>query len=143
MTLIVVIIIAMYILLIAWTWNNLGEIEKSKKILVIAVGILVMYLITSILFFFSKSGINYEKILIEKSIKNIIVAIFTGINSFIVLPFMAKQFYKVHEGEIEQKEFKKKVAIIVIIFIICILFERGYMKDTQQGIMRIYNSKIK
>ena len=45
--------------------------------------------------------------------------------------------------EIEQKEFKKKVAIIVIIFIICILFERGYMKDTQQGIMRIYNSKIK
>lgn len=79
----------------------------------------------------------------EKSVKNIIVALFTGLNSF-VLPFIAKQYYKMHEGAIEKSEFLKRLGIIAIIFLFCVWFECGYMKDIQQGILEIYkNGQLK
>ena len=70
MVLIISIIIAIYVLLIAWVWNNLGTIDKTKKVLIILVGTVVVYLITLIVFNISKSGINYEEKMMEKDIRS-------------------------------------------------------------------------
>ena len=140
MVLIIIITIILYAVLIAWTWNNLGGIEKTKKIATIAIGILMMYLITLVVFSISKTGVQYSQIEIEKNVRNILVAIFTGLNSLIILPFLAKQLDKIHEGEIEKEKFSKKLAILVILFTICMFVECGYMKSTQQGILKIYES---
>ena len=61
MVLIISIIIAVYVLLIAWVWNNLGAIDKTKKVLAILIGTVIIYLITLMVFNISKSGINYEQ----------------------------------------------------------------------------------
>ena len=139
MVLIISIIIAIYVLLIAWVWNNLGTIDKSKKILILLIGTLMVYLITLIIFNISKNGINYEQKIMEKDIRRILVTMFTGLNSLIILPFVSKILERMLENEIEQKEVSKKLSIIVIIFIICMFFECGYMKNIQQGILDMAN----
>ena len=138
MAFIIIVTIIIYGLAIIWTWNSLGEIEKPKKIAVIVIGVLITYIITTIVFAISKNGIDYQSIMGENEIKMAITAIFTGLNLLILLPYISKQLNKIHEGEIEQKEFLRKMAILAIIFIICMWIECGYVKNTQAGILRIY-----
>lgn len=138
MILIIVIIAVIYMLLIAWTWHSLGEIEKSKKVMVIGIGILIIYFMTLFIFLISKQGIVYENVEMSKAVRNVLVIMFTSVNGLIVLPFLARQLDKIHEGEMEKTKFSKITLILLIIFIICLGIEYGYMKSTQQGILNIY-----
>ena len=140
MIFIIITIIIVYFTLIGWTWQSLGNVEKNKKIAYIIIGIIILYIFTLIIFQTTKNGINYQNKQIQNSIQNILVIIFTGINGIIVMPQIAKILDKINEDEIQQNELKKRIIILLIIFVICIIFECGYMKDTQEGIIEIYNS---
>ena len=140
MPLIIIMIFILYSVVIGWTWNNLGDIDKIKKILIIAGEIFVICIITLIVYAISKNGIYYNNKDVESSIKMVIVALFTGFNSLIILPFLNKQIVKLKEKEVDEKKVVKKLAILVLIFIICIIFECGYMKDTQNGILQVQKS---
>ena len=147
MVFIVIVAIIIYLIGISWTYQNLGFIEKPKKIATIIIGIIITYLITLITFQISKSGIEYQSVQIEKDIKNILVIIFTGLNNIIVMPQIGRILGKINEDEIKKNDVKKQLLILVVIFIICLVFESGYMKDTQKGILEMYtyrsNSWIK
>ena len=140
MTFIILITIIIYLVMIIWTWKGLGEIEKPKKVLFILIGVFAIYLITLLVNSFAQNGIEFEKEAIAKEIKNILVLVFTGLNAMIVLPFIARTLEKVDSGEIEKDELSKKIVILVIIFIICMIFECNYMKNTQEGILEIYQA---
>ena len=140
MTFIILITIIIYLVMIIWTWKALGEIEKPKKVLFILIGVFAIYLITLLVNSFAQNGIEFEKEAIAKEIKNILVLVFTGLNAMIVLPFIARTLEKVDSGEIEKDELSKKIVILVIIFIICMIFECNYMKNTQEGILEIYQA---
>lgn len=141
MLLIIFITIILYLVSIAWTWHSLEDVKKSKKILYISIGFIVTYVITLIIFNISKGEIQYQKAEIQNQIQNILVAVFAGINSIITMPYIGKLISKIHEGEIDKTTVLKKILIIVVIFIICIIFESGYMQDTQEGILNIYNTR--
>ncbi len=132
-----------YFVLIAWTWQSLGIIEKRKKVISILIGILVMYIITLITFNISKKGIIYQEKEAEILVRRILVILFTGVNGIVIIPYVAKILNRLKENDIEQKELKKKVIIFLIIFIICIIFECKYLKDTQKGILNIYQAMLK
>jgi len=132
--------IIIYFILISWTWKSLGFIETPKKIIYIFVGAIIMYIITSILFNLSKTGIQYPTAEIQGNVKNVLVIIFTGLNGIIVMPQIGKILDKINEDEIDKKQLQKRLLILCVIFIICLFVESGYMKDTQEGILRIYNS---
>lgn len=140
MTWIILMTIAIYILLFVWTWHSLGFIEKPKKVGIILVETLVMYVITLIIFQIAKGGITYEKIEIQKSVQNVLVSIFSAINGMIVMPQIGKILDKINEDEIKKEEVKKKGIILLIVFILCLVFEAGYMKDTQKGILKMYEA---
>jgi len=140
MPIIISIIITIYIISISWIWQSMGDIDKTKKIGFIAISIFVMFLITLIIFNISKVGINYQNVETKKAVRNVLVLLFTGVNLLIVVPYIAKQLNKVSEDQIEKEEFSKKIMIILVIFLVCTFFECGYLKDTQEGILRIYNS---
>lgn len=140
MPLIILMTFILYSVVIGWTWNNLGDVDKIKKILIIAGEILLIYLITLIVYAISKNGIDYTNTEVEKNIKIVIVTLFTGFNSLIILPFLNKQIIKLKEKETEEKSIIKKVAIMFLIFIVCLIFECGYMKDTQKGILQVQKS---
>ena len=142
MTFIWIGIIIVYLVVIAWTWSSLEDMETSKKLLIIFAGIIAVFLITQIVFSMSKSGVIYENNNIEKSVGQVIVLLFTGVNSFI-LPIVAKNFKKIDNGEINEKVFKVRIGMILVIFIICLMLECGYMTDTQAGILKVYESNMK
>ena len=99
MPLIIIMIFILYSVVIGWTWNNLGDIDKIKKILIIAGEIFAICLITLIVYAISKNGIDYTNEKVENSVKIIIVSLFTGFNSLIILPFLNKQIIKLKEKE--------------------------------------------
>lgn len=140
MFLIIIVITAIYAVSVAWTWHNLGTINKSKKIAVIIIGNIIMYIITRIIFNISKSGIYYNNTDLQTIVRNTMVSIFTGINGIIVVPQISKILEKIDEDEIDKNSAKKRFAIILIVFILCIFLECEYIKDTQKGILNIYNS---
>ena len=114
--------------------------RKAKKGLFILIGVFAIYLITLLVNSFAQNGIEFEKEAIAKEIKNILVLVFTGLNAMIVLPFIARTLEKVDSGEIEKDELSKKIVILIIIFIICMIIECNYMKNTQEGILEIYQA---
>ncbi len=140
MIFIIMIALVIYFVLIAWTWQSLGFIEKNKKVVFIIVGIIIMYAITWIIYQITKVGVEYPNEEMKNSIQNILVAIFTGINGMIIMPQIGKMLDKINEDEMKKQEFTKKLIILMIVFVISIMIEIGYMKDTQQGIVKIYHT---
>ena len=140
MPLIIIMTFILYSVVIGWTWNNLGDINKIKKILIISGELITIFVITLIVYTISKNGIDYTNKDVESSIKTVIVALFTGFNSLIILPLLNKQIIKLKEKEAEEKSIIKKLAIMFLIFIVCLIFECGYMKDTQKGILQVQKS---
>ncbi len=140
MAFIIIIATIVYLILIAWTWQSLGFIEKPKKVIFILMGIILTYGITFIIFQTAKEGINYQNTQIQNNIQNILVFIFTGINGIIVMPQIGKILDKINEDEIEKGKLIKRIIILIIIFVLCLIFESGYMKDTQEGILKVYNT---
>ena len=57
-TFIIIAIIIIYLILIAWSWKNLGNLEKSKKIIYIVIGLIATYIFTYIIILFDAFYIN-------------------------------------------------------------------------------------
>ena len=145
MAIIIIGAILIFIVSCVWTWHNLGVIEKSRKIVFIIISLIIMYLITLMVFQMSKNGISYPDYLNEKvegTTKNMIVLIFTGLNSLILTPFLAYIYGKYTEEDLEAGKAVKRIIIGIVIFIICIFMETSYVKDVQQGILNDYYREV-
>ena len=133
-------ITTIYCVLIAWTCQSLGFFDKPKKVAYLIIGFIIMYIITLIVFQTTKSEISYQNVRMQKDVQNMIVLLFTGINGLITMPQVGKILDKANEGEKENG--RKKLIILLIIFIICLIIESGYMKSIQEGILSVYRSNI-
>ena len=145
MAIIIIGAILIFIVSCVWTWHNLGVIERPRKIVFIIISLIIMYLITLMVFQMSKNGISYPDYLNEKvegTTKNMIVLIFTGLNSLILTPFLAYIYGKYTEENLEAGKAVKRIIIGIVIFIICIFMETSYMKDVQQGILNDYYREV-
>ena len=143
MTIVVVTIILLYLVLIAWTWYNLGMLEKPKKVIYILVGVLINFVLTLILFQFSKSGVDYINSDIESSIKTLTLILYTALNGCIILPFLAKTVDKLKEDELTKEQLRTRLIIFLIMIVLICDFETGYMRSMQQGILRNVKAKLK
>lgn len=139
MPIIITIMIAMFLILISWTWHNLGDIEKIKKIITMIVLFVLIYIVTLIVFNISKSDILYNSKEAMENVKTILVLLFTMVNGLIIMPFIAKILNKISCNDSDYKDAKKSFLVIFILFIIVIIFECGYLKDIQNGILNVYN----
>jgi len=146
MIFIVAVIVIIYFIEIAWTLQSLGWIEKNKKILIIIIGNIAMAIITFAIFQIAKGGVanGVEKLPenVGHLVKNLMVAIFTGVNGIIILPQIAKILDKINEDQIEKSKVQKRVIILAIVFVICLVFETSYMKQTQASISKLYQQTI-
>ena len=140
MILIGIVTIILYFVLIAWTWHNLGTFEKSKKLIYLVLGILLIYGFTFIIFQVSKNGIVYENIQIHNSVQTLLIVVFSGINGIIIMPQIAKILEEMKENNQEKILVKRKIILLLIILFLCFIFESGYMKTTQEGILQVYYS---
>lgn len=134
--------IILYIIAIGWIWNNLGDIDKIKKVIIITFELVAMYLITLIIFLTSKEEMHYINKDAESYIGNTLVTIFMGINSLIVLPFINKKIVEFNEEKevLTQRSTLIKIIIFLVVFIVGISLERGYMNQFQKGFSEIEKS---
>ncbi len=139
MTLITIGMVLIFVVSIIWTWHNLGNIEKPKKVVFIIIGLLITYLLTMVLYNLSNPDITYPSEEIQKTVSNTLTWVFTGLNALIFLPLIANVLDKILEEEIEKTQAKRRIIIILVIFVVCIFIEKGYIESTQEGIMNIYN----
>ena len=139
MTLIIIGAIFIFLISIIWIWHNLGHIEKPRKIAFILIGLCITYLITIVLYNISSTDMTYPSEEIKKTVSNTLILIFTGLNALIFLPFIAYLFDNILEEEIEKNQAQKRMIVIFIIFVVCVFVENGYLKDTQEGIISMYN----
>jgi len=138
---VITLIIAIFLILISWTWHNLGNIENAKKIFII-IGLLIMsFLITLLIFNVSKNDIVYDFQAEMETVRNVLVTVFTILNGLVIMPAIAKAISKVNDKEIERSQANKRLLLIFIIFIMILFAECGYLKDIQQGILNIYAMK--
>lgn len=139
--LIYLIIIVLFGVLLFWTWNNTKDFgEDTKRIKFIVIGFIILSIITLILFNISKIGVNYESKDIMKEIRKISLLLFIPINGFLSLPHIASIKSEINLGSNDDKN-KRKIIILGIIIIISTIVEITYLKDFQNGIIQIINSK--
>ena len=141
MLLIIITTIIIYLIVLAWTWHNLSGIEHGKKIIYTIVGLIVMYIITMITFNISKTGITYENPEMEKDIGNMLILIFAGLNSLIVLPYISRLLSRINDDDIEKNQVSKRIMVIIVVLVLCLIMESGYLKDIQNGILNVYETQ--
>ena len=136
------IIAVLFVVLIFWTWNNTKDFEEtSRRVIFIVVGIILIAIVTLIYFSISKAGITYPKVEMVKQVRKMVVLLFTPINGFLSLPHIASLKMKIKLKTEEEENLKKKIIILGIIFIVVTIAEINYMKDFQNGIIQMLNSK--
>ena len=142
MPVIVTLIIAMFLILISWTWHNMGDVEQKTKIATIVVSLIIVFCITLLVFNISKNGVNYDSEESLNSVRNVLVLVFTIINGLIIIPPCAKTIGIVHNKEVTKEQATRHLGFLLIIFVIALIIECSYLKSVQQGILDIYKNAI-
>lgn len=130
-----------YLIAVIWCWKSLTNLSPLKKIIAILAGILIVYIITSILLNISKTNITYPTEEMGQKVTTVLTIVFTAINALII-PILSKNIVKMQSGEIDINQFKKKIIAIFLIGIVFLGIECGYLNNTQKEIVNIYYSKV-
>ena len=133
--LMILIVIILLLVLFGWIWHSLGSIEKPTKFACIIGGLVVVFIVTFVIYNISKIGITYENKESMKLVQNVFVSLFTIINSYIILPYVFKKLEQINNDEIQTKQLKKSIIILVIIILIVGIFESSYLGSIQEGIL--------
>ena len=143
MSLINFIIVVLFIIYIVCAWNSTKEFENMlMRISFILVGTLFITVLTLILFWISKIGVQYPKKEMIGEVRRIILLSFIPINGFVTLTQSASIFAQAKSGMVSKEDMQKKIKRLVIIFIILIVFEAIYFKNIQNGMIRIIQNKM-
>lgn len=134
-----IVVIALFIVVLGFTWYRLEAFERTEKLIICVAGILLSWGLTAILFSMSSSGINYTDPTIEQEISKILVLVFTPINGLIYMPYIGKIISQIKFEEITVKDAMKKILVLLIIMILIFVIEVKYLKNVQQGIFEIAN----
>lgn len=127
-------ILLLNIVAIFMTYRFLGEdLEKKEKSIFLVVGIAIMYMIVSLVYWLSTMGVDLE--VNNEMGKNFIIFTFVPINSMLVLPFLASSYKYFKQGRLKKQNFKNRIILLCIILIIVLILEFFYFKDIQNSIL--------
>lgn len=138
-TIITVISIILFLVLSIIIYNGLNGMNQKKKIIIFFIEIIVCFVFTTILFNLSSIGIEYLNSKNKGIAMRTLAAIFTPINGIILLPNITRIINESQNGEINKEECKKRLKKSLIVFILLVIIEFVYLKNTQIGILNNYN----
>ena len=137
--LISIILIILFIVLGIIIYNGLNGMDLKKKIIIFIFEIIVCLIFTMILFNISSLGIEYPNSQSREIALKILVTIFTPMNGIILLPNITRLINESQNGEIDKEECARKLKKTLIIFILLVIMEFVYLRNTQIGILNNYN----
>lgn len=135
-------ILILNVVAVFMTYKFLGEdFEQKQKLTFIVVGIAIMYMLVSLIYWLSTKNIDLGTT--NEMGKNFIVFTFVPINSMIVLPFLASSYKYFKQGRLKTQNFKNRIILIAIILIIVLVLEFFYFKDIQNSILSMIQAAQK
>ena len=96
MLFILLFIFILNVVAIVLTYKFLPDMEKRDRIIFVGVGIAIIYMLTSLVYWISTKNVKIEGV--SNMGKNIITFMFVPINSIAVLPIIAKSYNKYKIG---------------------------------------------
>ena len=131
------IIFVLFVIYIVFVWNSTKEFENTIiRVSYILIGTLFITLLTLMLFWISKIGVEYPKKEMIGEVRRIVLLVFTPINGFITLTQVASIFVQAKSGMVSKEDMQKKIKRFVIIFVVLIIIEVIYFKNIQNGMIR-------
>lgn len=134
MPIIIIISLILYFIVANSIYHAMPEIKKEKKLIYIIIGFFLLFLITYILTNLSAqqaSQIEEEKLSIAKRTAIYLMA---PINSFILMP-IGRAISKCKEKKLTKEKLKKRIAVIIFLFILCLILEKSYIQNFIQGLL--------
>lgn len=135
MIIIGIISIVIYIVAILMISTNTYEFEKDQKIKFIIIGIIITAILTIILCQISSKGIQANENYINVT-KQVAIWLFSPINAILFLPYIGNMLNKYKGKKINKEQLTKRMIILFVILVVVIIFEIGYMKDFEMGLMK-------
>jgi len=141
MGVIALISVIIYVIAIMAIYHNLYNFEKSKKIKFIITGCIVMFVLSLVLVWISSGNLevpNKEFKAYEGFMgitKRTSVLLFAPINAILILPYVGNLLNRFTEKRISEGKLKKKFLIVLIVMVVVGVFEMGYIRDFQIGLL--------
>lgn len=133
-------IILLNIIAIALTYYCLDGLEKKDRILFIAMGIAIMYMLTSFVYWISTKNIEIKEV--SEQCKNLIIFLFVPINGILVLPILARSYRKYKIGRLKADKFRNRVILLAVFLLVALIIECSYFKDIQNGVVQMLNQNL-
>lgn len=137
--LITIIAIILFLVLGIIIYNGLNGIDNKKKVIIFLVEIIACLIFTITLFNISSIGVDYPSEQNKKIAMKTLVAIFTPINGILLLPNITRIINESQNGEIGKDECNEKIKKFLSIFVLVLIIEFIYLRNTQIGILSNYN----
>lgn len=132
-------ILALNLVAIFLTYHFLGkEIEKKTKGIFIIIGIAVIYMLVSFIYWIGTKDIELGTN--ENFGKNLITFTFVPVNAIIILPFLASSYKNLQAGRLKSVPFRNRCILLAIALVILLIIECFYFKDVQTGIYNMLQS---
>lgn len=106
-------------------------LPKMEKIIFIGVSFAIMYVLVSISYWISGFGIEET---VNEALKSFIIYIFVPVNVIILIPFVARKYYKWRQNEIDKESLIKRVIIVSIVGVIILAVQTIYFKQIKKNI---------
>lgn len=135
MIFILLFILILNIVAIVLTYYCLSNVEKKERIIFVAVGIAIMYIITLFVYWISTKNIEIKEV--SDIGKNIITFMFVPINSILTLPLIAKSYNKYKIGHLAGDKLRNRIIVLAIPFIIILIIECLYFADIQKDVIEL------
>lgn len=139
MIIIVLFILILNIVSILLMYRSLDNMTQKEKLIYIAAGTVMMYLLTLIIYWISTRNIEITDV--SRTGKDLIIFLFVPINGILVLPLFAKSYSKFRDNKLSSRVLRNRgVALCLILFIILII-ECVYFENIQKQVENMISEK--
>lgn len=127
------------ILGITIVYQFVRKLEKKEKLIFIAISVALMYILISIIYWFSGFGID-EKV--HEASKSFVLYLFVPVNVILFIPYFASQYMKLKLKQIKIEKFANKLSILVVLLIVVLVIEYFYFRNIQENINNMQDNII-
>lgn len=135
MLVILLFIIILNIVSIVLMYYNLGNLSKKEKLIFIAAGTAIMYILTSIVYWISTRSIEITEV--SETGKDLIIFLFVPINGIIVLPLLARSYNRNKIGSLKSNVLRNRGIVLGIVLVILLIIECSYFKNIQEQVVSL------
>ena len=133
MLVIILFILILNVVSILLMYRCLVNSDRKEKLIFIAAGTALMYILTSIVYWISTREIEMTEV--SQTGKDLIIFAFVPINGIIILPLFAKSFTKFKDRKISGTVLRNRGIVLGVVLLILLILECIYFKNIQEQVV--------